>query len=237
VNYAVFEIRQAINGLIIDPLIIKDQIDGTSIVTTLDDEVWLNEFINNKDDLLIDRNVFIDKFHTTKNKQLVWCNEAVRALRTENAGGSSEQSEALSIHYFNKRFGVNSFVLENDVKYDFYGCSICDFLINLGTHRIGVSVTRAMNHKDSNKFTVEDGLKLLDKKLKGLIIARNGISESHSFFKCILHIWCQSDHISNMIKNAYSEKIENTAKDDCVRDVVVMITVCSDRWIYENNLS
>lgn len=171
--------------------------------------------------------VLIDEFQMEKDHEL--CNEAKRSLSIKNAGGSSELSEAYSIHYFNKMSNnIKNFILEMEARYDFYNSSICDFLINFGTHRVGVSVTRAYDYHSN----IDNAHGLLRKKLFGLIVARSGISENDGFDKCILHVWCKNIEIAFMIRRAYDEIIKTVESDDGIRDVVIILTVCDDNKIY-----
>ena len=66
-------------------------------------------------------------------------------------------------------------------KVDFI-CSISEGI------RIGVSVTRAMGFPSSDDFTQTQAFKLLNKKINGLVIARQGICERQQYDCSILHI-------------------------------------------------
>ncbi len=165
----------------------------------------------------------------------------MQSMAVQNAGGASELSEALSIHYFFRRFRVTKFMFEMDISYDFYGSSICDFLCELKdprdptqSYRVGVSVTRAMHFCDPSRFNDADADRLLTKKLWGLIVARNGVSDKHSFQKCCLHIWCQTQHIADTLMTAHQRLLDILPEDDPIREVVVILTVCEAPWIYSN---
>lgn len=162
------------------------------------------------------------------------CQDAIKSMSVQNAGGASELSEALSIHYFHRRFRVTKFMFEMDISYDFYGSSICDFLCDFGQYRVGVSVTRAMHFLNPSLFSSSDADRLLTKKLWGLIVARNGVSDQHNFHKCCLHIWCQTQHIADTLSLAHLKLLTTLEHDDPIREVVLILTVCNASWIYTN---
>lgn len=135
-------------------------------------------------------------------------------------------SEAYSIHHFKTRLRAHTFVFEMDVSY-WIEFKMVDFLCTIDSHQVGVSVTRAMGFPHEYKFTQESADRLIDKKLDGLIIARNGVTERHSFFNCILHVWCQSHRIATLVKDAFD-------KMNTYDEVFILCTVCDDPLIYRN---
>jgi len=180
-------------------------------------------------------NVCIDTYKINNNGKIIFTGDAQRSLEIDNAGGSSALSEALSIHYMSQRFKISKFILEMEVAYDFYGCSMCDYLMQNNDYRIGVSVTRAMHYKDPSMYSPEDAEKLLNKKLYGLIVARNGISEKNGFYKSILHIWCQNQIIADTLSNIHNKILNNISNDDPIKEIVVILTICDADWIYTNS--
>lgn len=130
---------------------------------------------------------------------------AQTALCTPNAGGNSLHSEALSVQYFTD-LGAIRFIYEREIQYNFYNCKMVDFVMTWKNRRVGVSVARAMsfNHQP---FSREHADTLLTKKLTGLIIARNCVSKTHSFFTSILHMQCQTPAIASMILAAYQDML------------------------------
>jgi len=190
--------------------------------------------------IYLSTSIFVDRYEMkgiTNVIEMIKCTTALKSLYEVNAGGSSEISEALSMNYFNDLYGINDFILEMDVKYDVFHCSMCDFVMGTDNNRIGVSVTRALNFHDKYNYTVEDAERLLRKKLFGLIVARSGISKLHNFDKCILHIWCINEAAAMSLHDAYNNIISETNitnNDDGINDVVVIITVCDNDSIYTN---
>lgn len=118
----------------------------------------------------------------------------------DNAGGASEYTEAMSIHYFENVFDGSEFILENEVQY-WKEHKMVDYMCTINKQRFGVSVTRAMGFPRSSGFTYKDGKELLRSKIKDLIVACDLVITKHSFIKSILHIWCQNNHISGIMKD------------------------------------
>ena len=112
---------------------------------------------------------------------------SLRSIQIENAGGSSNISEMISIEYYIRLFKATDFLLEMEVSY-ILDYKMVDYVCNIGKFRIGVSVTRAMGYPSPKDFTYEKALRLLHKKLYGLIVARNSVCKKHSFTRSILHV-------------------------------------------------
>lgn len=107
-----------------------------------------------------------------------------------------------------------------------------DFICTLPTGlKLGVSVTRAMGFPSDESFTLEMARHLLLKKLNGLIIARNTVVDSQSFYRSILHIWCQSETVAELLREAYS----SLDLDDFGLDIKgTILTICENERIYKD---
>ena len=133
--------------------------------------------------------------------------DALRSIEIENAGGRSALSEMLSIEYFSKKHGATDFLFEMEVEY-WISYKMVDFVCSLPTRtgekeRVGVSVTRAMAYPSPDLFTLEMAKTLLNKKMSGLVIARNAVIKKHRFFTSYLHVWCQTRKIADLVAEAY----------------------------------
>lgn len=155
------------------------------------------------------------------------------AISKENAGGKSEFSEAHSIDYFITRFGMTDIIYEMDIRY-WIDYKMIDYIGTISGQRIGISVTRGMCHKDPNLFTYGDALDLLNKKLYGLIVSRNGVVSEHNFYKSILHIWCQNEKIAYILSEAYNSFDMNDFGLNIKGAILLLLTVCEDERIYTN---
>lgn len=176
-------------------------------------------------------------FSTNKTKneyKKIFKKGAWRTLIEPNAGGKSEVSEALSMQFLAEKMGAKNFVLEMDVEY-WIDYKMVDYLCTINGKRIGVSVTRALGFPSPEKFTYDSAVELLDKKLYGLIVSRNGIKKEHSFYQSILHIWCQTEKIANYVKEAF-EKIDigKRYQLDIRTDIKLLLTVSGEKCIYKN---
>ena len=180
--------------------------------------------------------VVYDRLRLKLHDDLVLGHHATRTLITDNAGGASEYSEAMSMHYLENVYSGTDFILETEVKY-WSEFKMVDFICTIYGQRIGVSVTRAMGFPCSSRFTEEDGRHLLSKKINDIIVACDLVITCHSFAKSILHVWCQNQRIADIMKKLYKEELEIDAMGHKVLcDVLVIITVCSNKNVYTNNI-
>ena len=189
-----------------------------------------------------DFQIYSDRFEILTYRELELHEDSERSLVVDNAGGNSAYSEAISIEYFINVFKASQIVLETEVKY-YISYKMVDFICTINQQRIGVSVTRAMkfaNKKQNEIYTEEDGFKLLKKKIYGLIVARNAVLKEHSFYKSVLHIFCQTKQIVETLRECYQKLKEDdhslynfniTLKSD----VILILTLCHQHEIYSNH--
>ncbi len=168
------------------------------------------------------------------------CPDGLRSIEIENAGGKSEISEMFSIDYFCNVYGASNVLLEKEVTYS-HEYKMADFIctikdINQKDERIGISVSRGMVYSSSYTFTIEKARNLLYKKLYGLIVARNCVIKEQSFYKSILHIWCQSSRIVELLKQAYEELDDNDYGLDIKGILILQLTLCPDKQLYINKI-
>ena len=154
--------------------------------------------------------------------------EAKLTLNVDNAGGGSEISEALSVEYMVKFFRGSQVIPEMQVEY-WIDYKMIDYIIKINQELIGVSVTRAMGFPNPESFTEFTAQKLIQKKFYGLVIARNSTVEKHSFYRAVLHIWCQTQLIADLVMAAYHQL---PASD--LEEVIVICSVCNIPEIYLN---
>jgi hypothetical protein len=155
-----------------------------------------------------------------------------RSLTIRNAGGSSELSEALSMQVMYQLYGVTQFVPEKEVEY-WIDYKMCDYLMVYQGTNIGVSVTRALMYPFEDDFTTEKAHWLVTKKLSGLVLARQTVNVRHQFYKSLLHIWCISSIAASNVRKVYDEIVAND-QEHVYCDILVMCTICPDRYIYTN---
>lgn len=98
---------------------------------------------------------------------------------------------------------------------------------------VGVSVTRGMKYPEPGMYEREDAERLLEKKLSDLIAARSGLRQIHKFNKSILHIWCETNTIADMLTEVY-HGLHSYYKNNIV--VVLTVTNCSAQYIFYDHL-
>lgn len=178
--------------------------------------------------------IFIDHYILPKYQSV--CTHAKRSLQISNAGGQSEISEMYSIDYFYQLYNGKNVILETEVDY-WIDSKMIDFIVYMGGKRVGISVARAMGFPTADNFTYESAVKLLNKKILGLLVARNSVSKKHIFNKSILHIWCQNYTIASLIYQAFLQ----INPDDYILDVkgkiLIQLTISNDEQIYKNNVT
>jgi hypothetical protein len=165
-------------------------------------------------------------------KDFIVSKGAEKIYKEPNAGGSSVNSEALSADLFDTLFNAKNIITEMEIDYEDMNWKKCDYLMEISNETFGVSVTRAMKHPSPDLYDYEDAELLLSRKLSGLIVARSGIlHEDYNFTKSILHIWCQTPKIADIITDVYNRM------DDMARDnIIVMLTISSSDYIYYDKL-
>mmetsp|Transcript_12538 Transcript_12538/g.18936 ORF Transcript_12538/g.18936 Transcript_12538/m.18936 type:complete len:245 (+) Transcript_12538:114-848(+) len=175
--------------------------------------------------------VIQDAFTLVAGSQVIVGTQAQKVLDEPNAGGTSVVSEALSAEYMVRRFGAQDIVTEMAIQYWFPNWKKIDYIATIFGGRVGISVTRAMGYPYASDFKMEDAVRLCQKKLNGLVVARAGISPAFSYERSILHCWCQTQEISNMMYIAFHEmiardKIENSTCPTLVGSITLILTVC-----------
>ncbi|AYV81008.1 MAG: hypothetical protein Harvfovirus13_14 [Harvfovirus sp.] len=206
---------------------------GSILKTSLDDEGRLMDQIRNVESKgAAGSTIFVDRFYPVPFARMSLHVSAKASLSIENAGGSSDFSEALSIDLMAARFGASKFALEMEVEY-WISYKKCDFVTVIHNQNFGVSVTRAMGYPKATNFTEGHATKLLNSKINGLLAAREVVGEKHHFTKCILHVWCQTNEIASLICKAHQVMV---LADSVISQVIVLVTVCIEKYIYTNTL-
>lgn len=153
----------------------------------------------------------------------------------DNAGGKSDVSEMFSIDYFMQIHDAHSIIFETEVQY-WITYKMVDYICSIDDQRVGVSVARAMAYPSPDRFTPAMATRLLYKKLYGLIVARNAVSTHQSFYRSILHIWCQNSRIADLMRNAFANLDDDDYGLDVKGVVILQLTVCDDSQLYQNRI-
>jgi hypothetical protein len=167
---------------------------------------------------------YMDILNHTKTYQGL-SKDTVLVLGTPNAGGNSIQSEALSFEVVQSLFGAKNVIPERAVKYDTSHCSIVDYVCEISSLRVGVSVTRALDltWPGPHCTSKQDVMGLVERKLRGLDRARFHVIQDHAWLPCaqLLHIWVQSVEVLNIVKQCMAENPFQTTSH-------VLLTLCPE---------
>lgn len=151
---------------------------------------------------------------------------AQRVYSTENAGGSSELSEAFSMELLSSVLGAKLDKTELELQY-FTGTEhrskITDFSVVVDEQVIGVSVTRACCRWPhvSGAFGIEDAVRLLTKKLDGVVESTKHVSNA-SWTKQLLHVFVPDEAVLSLLREAY-----DMVGAHLRANTVVVLTLCT----------
>jgi len=140
------------------------------------------------------------------------------------------------MQYMNWRYGVTTFIPEMEAVY-WIEYKLADYIMDLNGENVGVSVTRAVTYPFDVEFSLERARVLVERKLYGLIVARECISEEQSFQKSILHVWCLTLDGARNVQIAFNELLERDLGprgERTYEDVTLICTVCDDLCVYTN---
>lgn len=160
-------------------------------------------------------------------------NDIKRSIYMQNAGGSSELSEAISMLYMKERFNAYNFVPEMEVQY-YLESKICDYVMDIEKTRIGVSVTRAIAYPPNKAISSDFAFSLLHKKLIGIVVAKRTVADEDSFSSSIVHIWCKTQLDADVVMEEYA-KIINDDIYNLYAGIYVICSVCESKFIYTND--
>ena len=159
---------------------------------------------------------------------------AIGSICNGNAGGNSILSEAYSIDLFRVYFNARDFIYETDISYWFLTASMVDYITVINGQRVGVSVTRAFNYMDQFNYTEAMAYKLLNKKLYGLLMARNAVNAEQRYIHSVLHVWVPNQHVAGVIQRVFDKIDIYKLGMDVYGNVIVYISICNNRTIYDN---
>ncbi|KAL0482296.1 hypothetical protein AKO1_012921 [Acrasis kona] len=156
---------------------------------------------------------------------------ARKILQSRNAGGNSYRSEALSFDIaLNLIPGIELLKTETEIKYSSRRSKKTDYVIRVSDIYLGVSVTRAMCYFEHQSFNKTDAYQMLYKKLKAVISSNESNCGDPKFDRQILHVFVQSQEISELLQEAY-QSIEEEVKSN----TIVLLTITPEKgsdWLY-----
>jgi hypothetical protein len=148
---------------------------------------------------------------------------------TPNRGGSSINSEAMSMEVLYRCELAILLKTERDILYDDSGGKKTDLLIEIDGLRLGNSVTRAFRWPGDVPYPVDDAEEDLLDKLGDALLASANVSEADAWARQILHILAWNDQHADALEEAY-ERVPSEVRGDTI--VWVTVTHGLDGFVY-----
>ncbi|KAH7830178.1 putative Signal transducing adapter molecule 2 [Monocercomonoides exilis] len=160
--------------------------------------------------------------------QFTFSSGALRMLSLPNAGGNSDNSEALSFDFLHRVFNAQLLKAEMEIKYANKNWKKTDYVAKIKNHVVGVSVTRAVGYPRPGDFSEDQAVSLLKKKLFGIKVSTVGVAEEDKWERQLLHIWVQDKQQANFISGAYQ-----SLHPKLRGDTIVIVTIAGNhKWIF-----
>jgi hypothetical protein len=132
----------------------------------------------------------------------------------------------MSFELIRALYGAELVRTEMEIQYQYLNYSITDYCVRVNEQYIGVSVARAMKFK--GLFNKEDAMRLLTKKLKGVLRSTENSCGPFRWSKQILHLFAEADYIVHVLMECYKNHIDEALR----ANTVVVVSVCPTKWIY-----
>lgn len=141
-----------------------------------------------------------------------------RLFDTPNAGGSSAESEVMSLEVLRACEGAKLLKTETEVLYPPDGGSITDILVEIDGKKVGVSVTRAYK-PTTQTLTDGDIATLLTKKLEGINQSTLRVLPADKWVRQILHVFAVDQAAADAV-----ERVWKTLSPALRADTLVLVT-------------
>jgi hypothetical protein len=142
-----------------------------------------------------------------------------RMMETPNAGGSSGMSEAFAFEQLARCELAGLLKTETEIVYDQQG-TITDLEVVIDTHKVGVSVVRAMTFPFGQPYTVEAATTIIQRKLEDIQQSSANVSEQDRWVKQILAVIAYDDQHADVVDQVWM------GFDAAIRaDTVLVVTV------------
>ncbi len=154
---------------------------------------------------------------------------AQEILEEGTAGGSSENSEAISYDILYRCELADLLLSETEVEYTDPDSSRTDFLASIDGRNVAVSVTRAFHYPPSEPCVESEVASLLERKLGDVLDAADNAADSNPWERSILHIVAYNAQCADVVESAY-ETLDATTRADTI--LLVTVTDGDDEFIY-----
>jgi len=153
-----------------------------------------------------------------------------RLAETPNAGGSSGLSEVFAYEELARCEMAALLKTETEIVYDTAG-KITDLEVQIGTHKIGVSVVRAFGYPLGTEYPLASAQTLITRKLRDIQESTANVSAADRWEKQILAVLAWDDQAAEVVTQAWAMADAQTRADTIV---VVSKTAGDDQFIYTN---
>jgi len=154
-------------------------------------------------------------------------------ITSRNAGGSSDISESLSFEVFYRLFGAKLIESEMAIEYDYEHSPRIDYSAVILGRRVGVSVTRAIDHHSG--VTLTEAYRLLYKKLYGLAMSRLYVIETSSWDVSVLHVWCRDTDSLVWLQRMFNRIVVRHCQ--LLSNTILLVSLSSSApFIYSNRM-
>ena len=153
-----------------------------------------------------------------------------RLAETPNAGGSSGLSEIFAYEELARCEMAALLKTETEIVYDTPG-KITDLEVQIGTHKIGVSVVRAFGFPLGTPYPLSSAQTLIPRKLRDIQESTANVSAADRWEKQILAVLAWDQQAADVVTQAWQMADAQTRGDTIV---VVSVTEGEDQFIYTN---
>jgi hypothetical protein len=154
----------------------------------------------------------------------------LKLAETPNAGGSSGLSEIFAFEELARCEQAALVKTETEIIYD-TNSKKTDMLIEVGGHKIGVSVTRAFAFPIGTPYTLQQATTLVTRKLEDIPLASASVSAGDHWDKQFLAILAIDQQAADTMAEAYAALPAATQGDTIV---LITTTAGADTFIYTN---
>ncbi|MEO8704375.1 MAG: hypothetical protein ABI867_30250 [Kofleriaceae bacterium] len=150
---------------------------------------------------------------------------------TPNAGGSSAMSEVFAFEQLARCELAGLLKTETEIVYTTPG-KITDLEVTIDSHKIGVSVTRAVMFPFGQPYTEAAATTLIQRKLEDILVSTANVSPEDHWDKQILAVLAYDDQHADVVEQAWAGFDASVRADTLL---VVTVTNGDDAFIYSNN--
>lgn len=151
-------------------------------------------------------------------------------LEEGTAGGSSVLSEVFAFEILKRCESARLLKTETTISYDVEG-KLTDFLAEIDSLKIGVSVTRAVGFPFDDPYELSQASELLQGKLSDILESTANVSNEDRWQKQILGILAYAPEHAEVLQEAWMSLDAKTRADTVVH---IIVTNGDDDFIYCN---